>query len=126
MQHQILLWPVHIAGKLNVTADGLSRGIVSARSDGWSLNTTIMNRWRATVEGQFDVDAFADPSGQGAQATRFHSAIDPPFGRKFLQLERFRFPPLGTRRFVFVRRSQLAISFCHRSAAVESNSRIQR
>jgi len=43
MQHHILLWPVHIAGKLNVTVDGLSRGIVSARSDGWSLNTAIMN-----------------------------------------------------------------------------------
>jgi hypothetical protein len=94
MQHHILLWPVHIAGKLNVTADGLSRGIVSARSDGWSLNTAIMNRWRATVGGKFDVDAFADPSGRGAQATRFHSAIDPPFGRKFFNLNVFAFPPL--------------------------------
>jgi len=124
MQHHILLWPLHISGKLNVTADGLSRGFVSARSDRWSLNTAIMNRWRATVGGKFNVDAFPDPSGRGAPATRFHSTIDPPFGRN--QLERFRFPPLGTRRFVFVRRSQLASSFCHCSVAVESNSRLQR
>jgi len=94
MKYHILLWPVHIAGKLNVTADGLSRGIVSARSDGWSLNKAIMNRWRATVGGEFDVDAFANPSGQGAQAARFHSAIDPPFGRKFANLNVFAFPPL--------------------------------
>jgi len=54
MQHHILLWPVYMAGKLNVMADGLSRGIVSARSDGRSLNAAIMSRWHATVGGQFD------------------------------------------------------------------------
>ena len=40
------------------------------------------------------MDAFADPSGRGAQATRFHSAIDPPFGRKFFNLNVFAPPPL--------------------------------
>jgi len=53
-----------------------------------------MNRWRATIGGKFDVDTFADPSGRGAQATRFHSVIDPPFGRKFFNLNVFAFPPL--------------------------------
>jgi len=65
MQHHILLsrWPVHIAGKHNVTAVGLSREIVSARSDRWSLNEAITNQWHATAGAQFDVDAFADTSG---------------------------------------------------------------
>jgi len=40
------------------------------------------------------MDAFADPSGRGAKVTRIHSAIDPPFGRKFFNLNVFAFPPL--------------------------------
>ena len=40
------------------------------------------------------MDAFADPSGRGAKVTRIHSAIDPPFGRKFFNLNVFAFFPL--------------------------------
>jgi len=66
MQHHILLWPVHMAEKLNVMADGLSRSIVLARSDGWSRKAAIMSQWHATVGGHFDVSAFADPRSPGA------------------------------------------------------------
>jgi len=95
LRYHISLWPVHIAGALNVLADRLSRGLVSARSGSWSFNTAIMARWRAWAGGSFDVDAFADPSGRGAQADVFHSAVDPPFGRHFDNKTVFAFPPLA-------------------------------
>ena len=93
LQHMISFWPVHIAGALNVVADGLSRGVLSARSSLWSFNAHIMARWNTRQEG-FDVDVFSEPSGRGAQAPRFCSAADPPFLKTFPGLKIFAFPPL--------------------------------
>jgi hypothetical protein len=93
LQHKISLCVHHIAGVKNPLADGLSRGLVAARCESWSLNAAIMNRWRSAFQG-FDVDAFCDPSGRGKQAPAFCSIVDEPFTHSFLNLKVFAFPPL--------------------------------
>jgi hypothetical protein len=93
LRHHVSLCPVHIAGILNVEADGLSRGMISARCESWSLNSNIMARWHSHYHG-FDVDVFCDPSGRGSQAPSFHSILDEPFSLSFVSKKVFAFPPL--------------------------------
>ena len=94
LRFSVDVWPAHIAGVANVLADGLSRGLVSARSDAWSFNRFIMARWRSQY-GEFHVDAFADPSGRGAQAPAYCSVVDSPFHRRFAGQRVWAFPPIS-------------------------------
>lgn len=93
LRHHISLCVHHIKGVDNPLADGLSRGMVAARCESWSLNNAIMSRWRSAYQG-FDVDAFCDPSGRGRQAPAFCSIVDEPFAQSFKGLKVFAFPPL--------------------------------
>ena len=93
LRHHISLCAHHIQGVKNTMSDGLSRGMIAARCESWSLNRAIMRRWCSTFDG-FDVDAFCDPSGRGRQAPTFHSVIDQPFSLCFAGKKVFAFPPL--------------------------------
>ena len=93
MHRRISLCVHHIAGVKNPVADGLSRGLVAARCESWSLNKAIMCRWRSAYQG-FDMDAFCDPSGRGQQAPSYCSIADEPFEKSFAGLKVFAFPPL--------------------------------
>ena len=94
LRHSIDLWPAHIAGVSNVLADGLSRGVISARSEAWTFNPSIMARWIKRFAG-FDVDVFSDPSGYNAQATTFCSIVHPPFSQRFSGKKIWAFPPFS-------------------------------
>jgi len=64
LHHHISLCVHYIAGDDNPLAGGLSRGMVAARCECWSLNNDIMSRWRSAYQG-FDIDVFCYPSSRG-------------------------------------------------------------
>jgi len=93
LHHHVTLCVHHVAGVDIALADGLSRGMVAARCESWSLNNAIMSRWHSAYQG-FDVDAFCDPSGRGRQAPAFCSIVDEPFAQSFKGLKVVAFPIL--------------------------------
>ena len=61
----------------NLEADSISRGALGHRIADWSFSTDVMARWCRAVGGAFDVDMFASPSGENAQASLFCSSVAP-------------------------------------------------
>ena len=77
----------------NLEADAISRGALGHRIADWSFLPQNMARWRRVAGGAFDVDMFASPSGDNAQAPLFRSSLSP---REFDLLPTHRvwaFPP---------------------------------
>jgi len=100
----------HIPGLKNGLSDGLSRFHYGKRdANDWRLHAPIHERAAAWVREQwgreFDIDAFADPTGRNAHCPRYWSAVDsffdhdpagmclwgnPPFDRIEAVLRHFR------------------------------------
>jgi hypothetical protein len=74
------LWPAHVQGVANVLANGLSTGLISARSDAWSFNSHIMARW-VSLFRRFEVKHFPNPVAAGRRHQRFTQRETPHFRR---------------------------------------------
>mmetsp|Transcript_30390 Transcript_30390/g.62634 ORF Transcript_30390/g.62634 Transcript_30390/m.62634 type:complete len:863 (+) Transcript_30390:1289-3877(+) len=94
IEFDIQLWLVHIPGVHNITADGLSRGVLGARVESWGLTPQCMQRW-SKAAGGFDVDAFADAAGAMAKAPRYRSAQCSWDSKDFKGQKVWAFPPVG-------------------------------
>lgn len=75
-EYEVQLWMCHIAGKINVVPDELSRGVLGARVNNWSLIDQVQAYANGLAGGEFDWDAFSDPTGTNAQGRRFRSAVE--------------------------------------------------
>eukprot|EP00961_Rhodomonas_salina_P014363 192798-Rhodomonas_salina.1 len=84
----------HTMRGINVVPDELSRGVLGARVNNWSLIEQVQGKANDLAGGEFDWDAFADPAGTNSQGRRFRSAVegDYPFEPKGQSV--WAFPPV--------------------------------
>lgn len=74
-EYDVQLWMCHIAGEINVVPDQLSRGVLGARVNNWSLIKVVQERWNKLAGGAFDWDAYASPAGVDSRGRRFRSEV---------------------------------------------------
>ena len=85
------LWVRHIPGVENVESDALSRGVLSRRVAGWSMEEGSMAKW-VRARGPFTHDVYADVNGRNSQAPAWFSSQSRP-GRLGGAARVWAFPP---------------------------------